>query len=125
MTKEFFIEKNITWKRQYQNVGLLSEQDMKELVSTRNNGQGCFMSIFGPCPSITLDIIERWLQDSSSQIRSSLIGKAISMNPNVTVDFIKAHPEIRWDYSHLSMNPMGQHEWFEYQKQCAPLYVLK
>ncbi len=79
---------------------------------------------FGACPSVTLDILERWI---THPLYLSLLDKnwlhivyeIFSRNPNVTIEFIEQHLEIEWDYQSLSRNPMHRHPCFD----C--MYVLK
>ncbi len=102
---------------------LLTEDDMifllDHFVNTYQFTQSP-LALFGACPCVTLDIIEKWLLVPAylTSIHYSF-AIALSKNPNLTFEFVENHPDVEWDYVHLANNPMTHHSCFN------KLYVLK
>jgi len=70
---------------------------------TLDNWQVCLSS---PCISlrhIEHDFLQPYYNDLSN-FDKSIVGVQLSKNPNLTYEFVVAHPEIRWSFYELSSN---------------------
>ncbi len=112
----------------YRNLTLLTESELDEwsmqFPVLENRNDPCFLRIFGACPCVTLDILEKWISMpcvTYANFKTSM--RIISQNPNLTVEFLQCHPELPWDWTALSCNPMWKHPCFDCND--GPLYVLK